>query len=330
MRAWRRNKRCASCVERQVCIPLDVRCREEDGTDADGSSEELKFFNDDDTPLSPNAGAQPMDKGINVGRDDDVITHSQYQSLQVTNNATQNSTTASNLFPSPRHATLNHIVSGNDRYFLIIFYGIPRGPESLFTQPGVELWGTVRRTSFDVKGAKKVCVVSGTTPNSLTQMGEANSSSGNSCKFDLPWQSSMDVVVQFEESPVNEYDRRFGGVEDNTNGSVEPGTGMEIEYRVPHHKRDHDGMITKCHVRLSVWICLFGVLPVILMLILSGGVGFLVCRRRTQHFRARWKKSHRQGSKKKHRAKSGDGGDGLVVAEVLPEGAQGSMAIQGD
>ena len=258
----------------------------------------------------------------------------------------------SDLFVQRGHpATFNHTVSSNDRYYLIIFYGTPGGPESLFTEPGVRLQGTVRRTGFDVRQAKQVCDVTGGDQTSFLDIlesetqttGRSNSTSPNTCLFDLPWGSDMDIVVRFGDFHLNDFrkDEVDGGLRDMYGDGMDPEVDTTINGVLSFPDREHDGMETKCHARLSMWVCLFGVLPVVLVFLFSVLIGFLLCRRQqptlatvTATVTARWRKKqhhhhhHHKGKKKKsHPTKDGDG---LVDGEVLPEGAQSSMAIQGD
>ncbi|RUS73159.1 hypothetical protein EGW08_019081 [Elysia chlorotica] len=321
VRSWRRDRKCESCVLKRVRIPEDSRCsNEEDDSRHSGSGEDFgEVFEDEAASLSAGAKSHQAQKEAGVKENRNPFVQRWKQGVNETENPRQKSPTDSEIVRRRKHTTFHHTILSNDMYSILIFYGNPRGPDSLL-RPGIELTGTVRRTTFKVQNATEVCVVSGTMPEPK----ETNKSSANTCHFDLPWRSNMDVVVHFGDFSSSGDEETFGDSEKLSNGSVAPAEGRHTELTFPRY----DGMATKCQVRLSVWICLFGVLPVAIVVFISVVSGVVLCRRHPRQFTARWKKATR--SKKKHRGRGGDGGGGLVAEEVLPEDTQSSMAIQGD
>lgn len=301
LRSWRKDKACTHCVEKRTDVPYDALCTEDNHEPAD--------------PYVHDQMRQQRDENVSNRNIEDHETSLDH------NSATP---TAPVMFSNSRNTMLNYTVPTNDRFYIIIFYGTPNAPESVFTKPGIKLYGTVKRTRFDVTHAKTVCTVKGHRPEVLTPVRSLKSNFADICTFNLPWNSDLDIVVHFGRFRFEKSTHSSHDLVDNVMGHMDPelDTGTE---NLLAHAMDHDGMLTKCHVRLSVWICLFGVLPAVVVTIFSLVVGLLWCRRRPPQFTATFRKRHRHRGKKKHRP-----GDGLVAEEVLPEGAQGSMAIQGD
>ncbi|GFS03571.1 hypothetical protein ElyMa_001153400 [Elysia marginata] len=346
LRSWREDKTCSSCVEKRMPIPVDGPCTTEEESDSYNFIDELekdaahKLVQADAEVTSRKRKMNDEESYTHFARsafqrlsDGSKSTASPSASLNLETKAHETfrenasrSQSSPNVFFSPQRGVLNYTVSSNDRYYIVIFYGTPSGQDSLFTEPGIKLQGKVSRTSFQVKDAKQVCVVDGGSPEPNRSLDETYPSSYNNsfCRFNLPWRSAMDIVVHFDNFRLGKSGERFEYFADNLSGNIDPEIDGGSE-GVLLRSLEHAGMITKCQVRLSIWICLFGALPAVAVSIISSVIGFLLCRRRSPQFTARWRKVHRSHRKKKHRSTK----DGLVDAEVLPEGAEGSMAIQG-
>lgn len=112
------------------------------------------------------------------------------------------------------------------------------------------------------------------------------------CYFELPWMSRRDVVVKFE--------------------------GL--------HWRDYRStLITQCTTRVIFWVCLFGILPLGLIILASVVFGCFLCRPRTSKVRvAEESRGERDGERERLLPDK----DGQRTENVPEDEDNGSMSIQ--
>ncbi|GFN74089.1 hypothetical protein PoB_000059500 [Plakobranchus ocellatus] len=318
---WRKNKECSDCTLHRVEIPLNALCGG-DIEQREALSGEIDMVGTED--LTDYLKNEHLIKATLREHKERNVTQqkaSEMSSIKVSRHFN-----AWNPAASSRPLQFNYTVKGNDKYFLIIFYGRPVGPESVFTNPGIQIQGRVKRTSFNLKDATQVCNLTMVHPYDF----QSANSSFDSCLFDLPWGSDQDVVVHFGESLPHDHEDSCRKHELGARRDSGIHSGSSIVLSDPNHGQE--GMVTKCHIRLVIWVCLFVVLPIVLGLVFSAVVGCFLCRSRPpQQFAARWRR-HRHGKRKRNlggeiRVKDNEV---LVDAEVLPEGDQSTMAIQGE
>ncbi|CAL1527858.1 unnamed protein product [Lymnaea stagnalis] len=108
------------------------------------------------------------------------------------------------------------------------------------------------------------------------------------CQFELPWLSNKDLVMRFDE-----FKDRF----------------------------EETLVYTQCQIRLVLWICLFGVLPVICIILITIIFGCFLCRKRERSFTT----VKQQAVSKKGRRQDKDG---LVDREVVQGQEEDGMTIQ--
>lgn len=168
-----------------------------------------------------------------------------------------------------RAGWLNDTVTVNDYYFFIVYYGRPHKHDS---DLGIFVNGSLTRTHFDTRNAENKC----------------HSGAFSICQFELPWLSTKDLVMRFDE-----FKDKFE--------------------EVP--------VYTQCQIRLVLWICLFGVLPVVCIIPIIIIFGCFLCRKRERSFSTVRQQAVSKSGKRQDK-------NILVEHEVVPGQEEDGMTIQ--